>query len=163
MIQRDCLPVTKDKYWYELSFQPIMSSLNVRFDLSGGTTEQAPLDLPYVYDSIETDCVLSESDFKVFTIVSADTLAYEDNGINYIPCTSQESQIFAKVLIGTSVRKHDQIFKITRENYLEYLDCMIGKSFIDFSVANQINKDAYRDECEQVDISYFYQVGSSDD
>jgi len=162
MIERDCLSVIKGKYWYKLSHQPLMDSLTVRFDLSKGTTELRSQDVPYEYKTIETDCVLSEPDYKVYTIVSADTLPYTDNGIYYIPCTSQESVIFSRCLIGSNYQKDGKIIYITRENYTEHLERMIGLTFIDFSVSNQINQILSSNNselvCEQVDISYFYEV-----
>ena len=166
MIQRDCLPVFKGKYWYKLTYKPIADSLNVRFDLSRGETELVGEDLPYNYDTIEKDCIKTTKEFTIYNIVSADTLPYEDNGIMYIPVTSQESQRFALSLIGTTFVKDKQIVKITTSNYLNYTENLVGNTFIDFSISNQIkqvlNSSNETSECEQVDISYFYEVLSED-
>jgi hypothetical protein len=161
IIHRDCIPVIKGKYWYKLTYEPILDSMSIRFDLSRGHTEISLKNFVYNYDTIETDCVTEQSDFKVYTVVSADTLSYTDNGITYIPVTSQESQTFAMCLVGTTCVKDGEIINITRENYLEYVDNIIGCSFIDFSISNQIKQilsSNITSECEQVDISYFCKV-----
>lgn len=159
-IQRDSLSVIPNKYWYKLTYQPLMESLTVRFDLSNGETELRAKDFVYNYETIETDCVLNEEDFKVYTLVDKDTSAYIDNGINYIPVTSQESHIFGKCLIGTSIKRDKQLIKITEKNYENYIDELVGYSFIDFSISNQIKDvvNSSSSDCDQVDISYFYQV-----
>lgn len=163
MIQRDCLPVVKNQNWYKLSYKPVIDSLNVRFDLCNGTTELKPFDFSYNYDTIENDCILSQPDFTVYNIVSADTQTYTDNGITYIPYTSQESLSFGKCLIGTSYQNDGNIINITGENYTDYLEKIVGMTFIDFSISNQIKQIISNDRddefiCEQVDISYFFEV-----
>lgn len=162
MIHRDCLPVIKGKYWFKLTYKPILDSMTVRFDLSRGATELRCKPFEYDYDSIEKACITSESDCNVYTIVSGDTLSYTDNGITYLPVTSQEAQIYAQSLIGTSYIKDSQLIKITHSNYLDHIDQLIGLTFIDFSVSNQIkqivNNSNISSECDQVDINYFYEV-----
>lgn len=163
MIQRDSIPVIKGQNWYKLSHKPIMDSLNVRFDLSNGITETRFMDFSYNYDNIENDCIMFKTDFTVYNVINDGFDSYTDNGITYIPYTSQESLIFGKYLVGTTYQKFGNIIRISYDNYTEHLDQLVGMTFIDFSISNQIkqiisNESDSESVCEQVDISYFFEV-----
>lgn len=164
-IHKDIIPVTPGKYFYKLSFEPIMDSFNIQFNESNNVTKiRFNESNEYSYESFETYYNASELEFKVVKIVNAGITKYEDMGINYIPVTDTESLTYAKELIGTRHIINKNIIDITTYNYATYYQSLlVGMVFIDFSLSEKIKKVVNAVDAEsglplhdQFDATYFY-------
>lgn len=164
-ICKDIIPVTKNKYFYKLSFEPIMDSFNIQFNESNNVCRiRFNDDNVYNYKTYETYYSASESEFKVVKIVNDGRDMYEYMNITYLPVTSTESLLYAQELIGTRHIINKNIVDITQSNYRRYYQSLLtGMTFIDFSLSEKIMNiiDAIDERnglsmFDQFDATYFY-------
>lgn len=164
-VQKDTIPTKPGKYFYKLSFEPIMDSFNIQFNESINVSRiRFNESNVYNYHSYETYYSASELEFKVVKIIGAGLSEYEDMGITHLPVTSQESLIYAKELIGTRYVMGKNIIDITLDNYTTYYQSLlVGMVFIDFSLSEKIMNvvDAVDTASglslyDQLDATYFY-------
>lgn len=166
-ISRDVIDLSVSKYWYSLKFLPLFDSLRVKFGLANNITFNCHSNnWKYSYSDFDsTYYEAMDSEFKIVNIIPGGVLQYEDNGITYLPITSTESHIYAKCLIGTTRYIENRLLTITESNYLNYIDYIVGMTFIDFSISEKITNDIIDsvDEngnmnYENLEVIYFYEL-----
>ena len=173
-INREVITLKKERYWYQLKFLPIFDSLKIKFscDPNSVTLNRFRDDWIYSYDTLDDEFYDSTNEeyilkpeFKIVNIVSSGSTIYVDNDITYIPITSQESQEYAKVLIGTTRIVGTSLLNITEDNYRNYVNFIVNKTFLDFRLSEKITKEVIDSIDENgnlnfpnMEVVYFHQL-----
>ena len=133
----------RDRYFFELSHQPISSSVIYVFDQYNGRLS---------------------SEGTIVKLVNEADYDQEVNDIQVIPYTSIDADTYAKSLIGVRTVINREWINIDSSNYLEYKFLLEEKIFVDFSVSEKIinilqETDEFGNRlCTNFTATYFYDL-----
>lgn len=131
---RDTIKVQKGLYWYPISTEPNMKSLKVHFD---------------GFNSV------MDEEYFISVIKSKDSCEFYDTTNHWVPYDSDEAIMYAPILIGEKIFKNNQMIEITEDNYMDHLDLLEGRFFINFSDSNQIKSIIDTDGVDSFTITYW--------